>query len=185
MARRAPSAWVLGQTSVHDSLYESKQGAATPPTLVASDADAACGSAGLLSQALTPGCNVRAMPREWASECPLRVGGNLPCWQLASSGAAAFHGCAGTRRRAAQSATGAAAAAAAASGRRLSEGSRYGAFSSLSDAVESIAGAGPPNPQCLSIFPPSWRMADWFVFVWVKVCTMVAWYHGYQVPLSF
>ena len=26
------------------------------------------------------------------------------------------------------------------------------------------AGAGPPNPDCMTIFPPSWRTKDYFVY---------------------
>ena len=39
---------------------------------------------------------------------------------------------------------------------------------SLSKFVAWRAGHGPPNPYCMTIFPPSWRVADWFLESWLS-----------------
>ena len=41
-------------------------------------------------------------------------------------------------------------------------------LSTLSTVAEYVAGPGPPNRRCLTIFPPEWRVADWYVAMWVE-----------------
>jgi hypothetical protein len=38
----------------------------------------------------------------------------------------------------------------------------------LSGVAQRVAGAAPPNPFCMTIFPPSWRVADWYVATWLQ-----------------
>ena len=32
-----------------------------------------------------------------------------------------------------------------------------------------LVGIGPPNRYCMSLFPPSWRLDDWYVGRWVTL----------------
>ena len=38
----------------------------------------------------------------------------------------------------------------------------------LSTATATVTGAGPPNTYCMTIFPPSWRVKDWYIAKWLQ-----------------
>jgi hypothetical protein len=97
-----------------------------------------CQLSSILSNTLPDACTKREA--HWsASECPLRTGGRIDCFYCGDGGcsslAAKVHGCA--------------------------EASVMQTRSRLSEALHLEAGHGPPNPFCMTIFPPSWRITDW------------------------
>eukprot|EP00966_Prymnesium_polylepis_P246720 5706061-Prymnesium_polylepis.2 len=143
---RAPSAWELSQLEVNAVL--SSKVWTGPPALSTGEADCELEGANPLSRILarhvTPGCAVRSI--EWGSECPLHVGGKLKCWFLSAGSDAApgkYHGC----------------------GHEDLTDSRP---PTLSTATDLLAGAGPPNRYCMTIFPPEWRVHDWYVATWLQ-----------------
>ena len=137
---------------VDNMLYASKQFSGPP---VLTDADPSCMSDSIFGGGLAEGCGERPAPPEFGeSRCPLQTGGTLKCWYIPKDPDAPgmqellnVHGCGGKSDDAL-------------------DGSGSGSprrFGSLSEVAEGMAGAGPPNPYCMSIFPPSWRMSDWYV----------------------
>ena len=133
---RAPTEWELAHMGV-DMLYTSKQfngGPALVPSARRCEMPHEPRSNG---GTLSPGCSEREIP--WpsgASSCPLRAGGRMPCWYLEQPDdeLANIHGCSATVPQ-----------------------------NSVTTLVRGKFGGGPPNPLCVTIFPPSWRLADWFV----------------------
>ena len=139
----APKAWWLAMVSTFDNAFASKQTPMNGPDLTYEYEGTLCTKGNVFSRRLSTTCQTRTMPAQWANDCPLKVGGTLPCWQLAQATTTAghFHGC---------------------------PADNAGASEGLSRTMQSIAGDGPPNPACLTIFPPSWRLADWVVAVWIS-----------------
>jgi hypothetical protein len=144
---RAPSAWELSQLDAN-AILGSKE-LMGPPQL--SMNASLCHLHGdspisrIVSHRVTSGCAARDLPGSWGDSCPLRVGGELQCWYMGdgnASGAEGYHGC-GPQAPVAGAET-------------------------LSGVAQRVAGAAPPNPFCMTIFPPSWRVADWYVATWLQ-----------------
>ena len=137
---RAPSAWELSQMGV-EMVYTSKQ--LTHPPEIRAGGNAACELRDNLDRDLPLGCSLRELPSAWLGTCPLRVGGQLTCYYLPSpSDDARFHGC-------------------------NSPNAEPSTDTTLSTATAARVGTGPPNPYCMTIFPPSWRVKDWYVATWL------------------
>ena len=155
----APSNWQIGNVGVK-TLLESKFYTGAPSIEVNPEK---CELPSIVSQELTDGCGKRARPSEWSNDnCPLRTGGRLTCYyrgnEPADSLAAMVHGCKEGRDTD--------------TGRRL--GHDEGAGDSYNNNViginiENEVGAGPPNPYCMGIFPPSWRLDDWTVAEYARM----------------
>ena len=67
--------------------------------------------------------------------------------------------------------------------------SRRSASETLSTVARKEAGEGPPNPLCMSIFPPSWRLDDWYVGAWLMQMAdydpvLGVWFWGFWLCLS-
>jgi hypothetical protein len=151
----APSAWALSQMGVNNMIYASKQFSGPP---VLTDVEPSCVSDSLFGGGLEEGCGERMAPGEFASKCPLMPGGMLKCWYIPKEPDApgmqellGAHGCGGKSSDTVNS-----------TGRETDDAKMFG---SLSEVAEGMAGAGPPNPFCMSIFPPSWRLTDWYVSI--------------------
>lgn len=129
-----------------------------PPKLVSNSGE--CTIPDLFSTTMTDGCLTREKPN-WAGGCAMTVGDTVPCWWLnPSSGMNAAtrdsikreHGCKGTSTSALMT-----------SGAGIPVGP-HDSSTRLSFIMSRRAGAGPPNPDCMTIFPPSWRTKDYFVY---------------------
>ena len=114
---------------------------------------------------LPEACGTREAP-SWFdmgdASCPLQAGGMLKCYyrgndfrneegyglSVDEKNINRFHGCG--------SESDARAFVEAESARSL-----------LSAYVRELAGDGPPNPFCMTLFPPSWRVEDWASGSWL------------------
>ena len=134
---RAPSNWELSQFGVN-SLYESKQWTGPIPIV---EKARRCEISNVMDRRFSPGCRERQRPDWSTTDCPLHVGAQLPCWHstgVTKPDVLDIFGC-----------------------------SDVSPAAGLGQVIRGLVGHGPPNPMCYSIFPPSWRMADWFTVEWV------------------
>jgi hypothetical protein len=120
-----------------NSLYESKQWTGPIPIV---EKARRCEVSNVMDRRFSQGCRERQRP-DWSTDCPLHVGAQLPCWHstgVTKPDVLDMFGC-----------------------------SDVSPAAGLGQVIRGLVGQGPPNPLCYSIFPPSWRMADWFSVEWV------------------
>jgi hypothetical protein len=101
------------------------------------------------NQQLSSGCGERQAPIWSSAACPLRTGGTLPCWASStgtSNDVLRMYGCTNVS---------------------FSGGT-------LGAALSRNVGAGPRNPRCLQLFPPSWRVADWYTVACTPLLALTA-----------
>lgn len=104
--------------------------------------------------ALSDGCKQRELPVGWSNNCPLHTGGQLTCYYSSTQASAAtsaeetkpmaYHGCG-------------------------NDSIDPPASDSYTNYMQGLVGSGPPNPFCMTIFPPSWRMNDWALWRWTTM----------------
>jgi len=160
---RAPSAWELAMMGVN-MLYHSKFLTPPPQITEASVTEASLsptptpsnGTRRLAEDSgefppeftclerdgdLPPECGVRKPPSDWSASCPLSVGAQHTCYYMPTVGEAGkIHGC-----------------------NMPTVGEAGDNAGELSAATTTNNGEGPPNPYCMSLFPPTWRATDWYV----------------------
>ena len=159
-APQAPTAYELAVVGT-DYMITTKVNM-TPPDLLPGTAGACEPPFGLTSD-FSAGCHTRDEPSEWSSSCPLRVGASLPCWWIDASLSTAddelakrVHGCATARTT-----TGSAHESQEPASEELAhQTAQMRAMVPGTDA--------PPNPYCMTILPPSWRVAEWTVLEKLK-----------------
>ena len=115
---------------------------------------------GYFNDGTTDACQYREMPISWKNECPLTAGKTAQAWWLTGGNAIGAtgelikrqHGCYATWTN---SITTPMAGAPTPLDTTTITTARFG----------DLAGMGPPNPDCLTITPPSWRTTDYFLNV--------------------
>ena len=156
--KQAPTEWELAKWSTTD-IWALKQ-KQDPPKIV--DSGGPCEGGGwLVENGMSEGCMTRTKPAGWDGGCPpTAVGDSYPCYYINSASFSSSdaelirrqHGC---------FATSTASISTPMSEEDIPKPKERA--DSLTDYFSASYGAGPPNPDCLTIFPPSWRMVDLFV----------------------
>ena len=155
--KQAPTEWELvrwGAGWIWSNTLEQ-----VPPRLAADSG--ICEGKGYFNDGVSEGCSTRELPAAWASSCPLVAGNTVPAWWLAGSNSEGStgelikrqHGCYANSTNAITTPM----EGAPADPPELTV--------KWSQRFSELAGVGPPNPDCMTITPPSWRTKDYFVNV--------------------
>ena len=154
--KQAPTEWELANFASQwiwaDHLTQ------TPPSVVV--ASGVCQDS-YFGDSFAEACMTRQKPSSWVDACPFTVGQTVPCWYLnPSSGHSAAtrdlikrqHGCKAVSTSSITTA-----------GEGMPIGRDGGSPTLVLEQV-ALAGPGPSNPDCMTVFPPSWRTKDYYIY---------------------